>query len=80
MTDLGASFFPFALNDKGVMIGYNGTGSCTLIDSGGTVQDLNNLISANSGYQLGIAFSINDNGQVVATANSSAAAVLLTPN
>jgi len=80
VTNLG-SFDPlFGINDNGVMIGCNGSGSCTLIDSGGTVQDLNNLIPANSGYDLEIAFAINDNGQVVATANSSEAAVLLTPN
>ena len=72
VTDL-ESFRPFALNDNGVMV--DGTG---LIDSGGTVQNLNNLIPANSGYTIGVTFAINDNGQIVAEANGSA--VLLTPN
>ena len=36
------------------------------IDSGGTVQNLNSLIPAGSGYQIGAATAINDNGQIVA--------------
>ena len=73
VTDLGTGFRPFALNDNGVMV--DGTGQ---IDSGGTVQNLNNLIPANSGYTLNDAFAINDNGQIAAEANGQA--VLLTPN
>ena len=49
-----------------------------LIDSGGTVQNLNNLIPANSGYTIGFANAINDNGLIAAGASGSA--VLLTPN
>jgi probable HAF family extracellular repeat protein len=73
VTDLG-SFTPFALNDNGVMIDPSGPS----IDIGGTVQNLNNLIPANSGYTLNDAFAINDNGQIAAEANGQA--VLLTPN
>jgi len=73
VTDLGTGFRPFALNDNGVMV--DGTGQ---IDSGGTVQNLNNLIPANSGYTIGFANAINDNGQIAAQANGSA--VLLNPN
>jgi hypothetical protein len=57
---------------------------CTqLIDSGGTVQDLNSLIPANSGYQITDPTAINDNGQLVASASdatTSYAAVLLKPS
>jgi probable HAF family extracellular repeat protein len=72
VTDLG-SFTPFGLNDNGVMIDGGDQ-----IDSGGTVQNLNNLIPANSGYTIGITNALNDNGLIVAEANGSA--VLLTPN
>lgn len=72
VTNLG-SFTPFALNDNGVMIDGGDQ-----IDGGGTIQNLNNLIPANSGYTIGATFAINNNGQIVAEANGSA--VLLTPN
>jgi hypothetical protein len=42
------------------------------------VQNLNNLIPANSGYTIGFANAINDNGQIAAEASGSA--VLLNPN
>ncbi len=71
VTDLG-SFIPFALNDNGVMVDGD------LIDNGGTVQNLNNLIPAKSGYTITDASAINDNGQIAATAG--AAGVLLTPS
>jgi probable HAF family extracellular repeat protein len=73
VTDLG-SFTPFAINDNGVMV--DGT---DLIDSGGTVQNLNNLIPANSGYTIQGTDAINDNGQITAT-TTSGQALLLTPN
>jgi probable HAF family extracellular repeat protein len=76
VTDLGA-FLPQAINDNGVIIGGD------QIYSGGTVQNLNNLIPANSGYTITEAFGINDNGQIIAQASdatTSEAAVLLTPN
>jgi probable HAF family extracellular repeat protein len=86
VTDLG-SFLPFALNDNGVMIGSDDTGAA-LIDSGGTVQNLQNLIPAKSGYELGGGVAINDNGQIVAETTTTETdptttgghAVLLTPN
>ena len=76
ITDL-SGFFPNAINDNGVMVG----GS--LIDRGGTVQDLNSLIPAKSGYQITYATAITDNGQIVANASdatTSQAAVLLNPS
>jgi len=59
VTDLG-SFYPNSINDNGVMVGGPS------IDSGGTVQNLNSLIPANSASQAGDATAINDNGQIVA--------------
>jgi len=76
ITDL-SGFFPNAINDNGVMVG----GSS--IDTGGTVQDLNSLIPAKSGYQISYATAINDNGQIVADASdatTSEAGVLLNPS
>jgi len=86
VTDLG-SFLPYALNDNGVMVGTDDTGAA-LIDSGGTVQNLQNLIPAKSGYLLGGADAINDNGQIVAPTTTTQTdptttgghALLLTPN
>src|SRR5713101_4952111 len=72
-----STFFPTAINDNAVMVGGH------LIDSGGTVQDLNSLIPARSGYQITYATAINDNGQIVAYASdatTSFAAVLLNPS
>jgi hypothetical protein len=72
-----SGFFPTAINDNAVMVG----GS--LIDSGGSVQDLNSLIPAKSGYQITYATGINDNGQIIAYASdatTSYAAVLLNPS
>jgi probable HAF family extracellular repeat protein len=73
VTNLG-SFTPFAINDNGVMV--DGTDQ---INSGGTVQNLNNLIPANSGCTIQGADAINDNGQITAT-TTGGDAVLLTPN
>ena len=72
ITNLG-SFLAAAINDNGVMVG----GSS--IDTGGTVQDLNTLIPAGSGYQIQNATAINDNGQIVADTTDNHA-LLLTPN
>jgi probable HAF family extracellular repeat protein len=88
VTDLGASFLPFGLNDNGVMIGSSG-GNAAMIDSGGTVENLQNLIPASSGYDLGGAVAINDNGQIAVTTTTTETnpttttrgrALLLTPN
>jgi probable HAF family extracellular repeat protein len=74
ITNLGG-FLPAAINDKGVMVGGPS------VDTGGTVQNLNTLIPAGSGYQIQNATAINDNGQIVASATgSSSGAVLLTPS
>ena len=71
ITNLG-SFLAASINDNGVMVG----GSS--IDNGGTVQDLNTLIPAGSGYQIQYATAINNTGQIVANTTSSHA-LLLTP-
>jgi probable HAF family extracellular repeat protein len=52
--------------------------------TGGTLQNLNTLILAGSGYQIQNATGINDNGQIVANATDTATgqqhALLLTPH
>jgi hypothetical protein len=72
MTDLGLNFFPSAINDNGVIIGGD------QIYSGGTLQNLSNLIPANSGYTITNAVAINGNGQILA--QDGGTALLLTPN
>ncbi len=66
------------MNDSGVIVG--GAFVC----SGGTVQNLNNLIPAGSGCQIQNATGIKDNGQIVANADDTATgqthALLLTPS
>jgi probable HAF family extracellular repeat protein len=78
MTDLGNNFFPAAINDNGVIVGGN------QIYSGGTLQNLNNLIPAGSPYQINYATAINNNGQIVANAYDTATyqthALLLNPS
>jgi probable HAF family extracellular repeat protein len=78
LTDLGNSFSPAAINDSGVIVGGQ------LVYSGGTLQNLNNLIPAGSPYQILGATGINDNGQIVANALDTATGqnhgLLLTPN
>jgi probable HAF family extracellular repeat protein len=80
LTDLGQFFVPAAINDNGVIVGGDD------IYSGGTLQDLNNLIPAGSPYVINSATAINDNGQIVANGydNTGTAgqtqALLLTPN
>jgi probable HAF family extracellular repeat protein len=78
MTDLGNSFTPAAINDSGVIVGGQ------LVYTGGTLQNLNNLIPAGSPYQIQLATGINDNGQIVANAVETATGqnrgLLLTPN
>jgi probable HAF family extracellular repeat protein len=77
VTDLGRSFSPAAINDRGVIVGGQ------FVYSDGTLQNLNNLIPAGSPYQIDSATGINDNGQIVAnavnTATGQAHALLLTP-
>jgi probable HAF family extracellular repeat protein len=78
MTDLGLNFFPAAINDNGVIVGGN------QIYSGGTLQNLNNLIPAGAFYQINSANGINNSGQIVAVAYDTATnqdhTLLLTPN
>ncbi len=78
MTDLGSTFSPAAVNASGVIAGGQ------FVYSNGTLQNLNNLIPAGSGYQIQNATGINDNGQIVANADDTATgqthALLLTPN
>jgi hypothetical protein len=50
----------------------------SLIDSGGTVQNLNSLIPNTSRYQISCATAINDSGQIVANATDNHT-LLLTP-
>jgi hypothetical protein len=53
------------------------------IDSGGTIQDLDNLLPAGSGVTLNTAVGINGNGQIVANGAETTGpdhAFLLTPN
>ncbi len=71
MTDLG-SFTPAALNDNGVMVGGED------VYSGGTAQNLNNLIPAPvGGHWVTSVTAINDNGRIVGNGQSSV--LLLTP-
>ena len=78
ITDLGPGFHPAAINDSGVIVGGQ------FVDTGGTVQNLNTLIPAGSGYQIESATGINDNGQIVANATYAPTGqthtLLLTPN
>jgi len=78
MTDLGSNFSPAAVNDSGVIVGGQ------FVYSGGTLQNLNNLIPAGSGYQILNATGINNNGQIVANATDTATgqthALLLNPS
>jgi probable HAF family extracellular repeat protein len=81
MTDLGPNINPDAINDSGVIVGHGPGGA--VIDSGGTIQNLNNLIPAGSGVTLNNAVGINDNGQIVANGGETTGpdhAFLLTPN
>jgi probable HAF family extracellular repeat protein len=78
MTDLGSGFSPAAVNDSGVIVGGQ------FVYSNGTLQNLNTLIPAGSGYQIQNATGINDNGQIVANADDIATgqthALLLNPS
>jgi probable HAF family extracellular repeat protein len=66
MIDLGTNFSPAAINDSDVIVGGQ------LVFSGGTLQNLNNLIPAGSPYEIQSATGINDNGQIVANAIDTA--------
>src|SRR5260221_3728147 len=70
ITSLG-SFLAASINDNGVMVGGPS------IDSGGTVQNLDTLIPARSGYQIQNATAINDDGQIVANTTNNHALLLI---
>ncbi len=68
MTEIPLNF-PTAINDNEVIVGGQ------MVYSGGTLQNLNDLIPPGSGVTLENATAINNNGEIVA--NSSGAAYLL---
>jgi probable HAF family extracellular repeat protein len=82
MTDLGLNVFPDAINDFGVIVGQGPGGA--VIDSGGALQNLNNLVPAGSGFTFSNAVGINDKGQIVANGGNNitgqSGGFLLTPN
>jgi probable HAF family extracellular repeat protein len=64
MSDLGPNIYPYAINDAGVIVGQGPGGA--VIDNGATVQNLNTLVPAGSGFTLTTAIGINRSGQIVA--------------
>src|SRR5205807_435135 len=72
VTLLGQSLFAQAINSAGTIVGYS-DGPDTdpyfhaVIWKNGSIQDLNNLVPANSGVLLERASGINDKGQIVGT-------------
>lgn len=92
ITDLGTlpngnHAIAFGVNSQGNIVGGSTAAAHSLYDHGfvrphnGTMQDLNTLIPANSGWLLLGAQSINDQGQIVGTGrvNGEFHAYLLTP-
>jgi len=85
---LGGSYsHGFAINAGGQVVGYSGTSIGAnhgfLYDpKTAVITDLNDLLPANSGWQITNAFAINDNGQILAlgTHNGSNSYCLLTPS
>ena len=76
----------FAINNQGAVVGMSelsidGTDRAVIAQSG-PMQDLNSLIDAGSGWQLNVAYGINDDGQIVGegTIAGQTHAFLLTPN
>ena len=82
MTDLGLNIFPYAINDSGVIAGQGPAGG--IVGTAGHFQSLQSLVPANSGFTLGSAVGINDNGQILVNGYSNTTgqnhAFLLTPN
>ena len=81
----GAYSDPYAINDAGAVVGSitqaDGSAQAFLYEHG-QVQNLNNLIAANSGWTLYGADAINDQGQILANAYNAAGnsvALLLNP-
>jgi probable HAF family extracellular repeat protein len=75
----------FGVNNQGVVVGLSQDGAYVdraVIAQGGAMQDLNGLIDAGLGWQLNVAYGINDSGQIVGegTIAGQTHAFLLTPN
>jgi uncharacterized membrane protein len=60
---------PAAINDSGVIVGQGPSGA--VIDNGGTLQNLNRLIPAGSGFTLTNATAVNNSGQIVAQGSNN---------
>jgi probable HAF family extracellular repeat protein len=63
----GGSSYAYGINDSAEIVGYsylaNGGQSAFLYDNG-TMLDLNSLLPANSGWDLLVAYGVNDSGQI----------------
>lgn len=81
----GSSTFPSALNNSGQVVGRYTTFPDDPFDthaffySDGQLTDLNNLIDPTLGITLEFAESINDNGQILASSETTHRSYLLTP-
>ena len=75
----------YGINDPGQAVGMSMVAGDSVFHaflySGGTMQDLNNLIPFGSGWELNAAFSINNSGQIVGygTLNGQLHSYVLTP-
>jgi len=89
MTDLGTlgHFYSWGvgINNSGMVVGYasiaDNSNHAVISTDGGTVQDLNDMIPAGTGWVLVEASAINDAGQIVGYGNVHGVdhAFLLTP-
>lgn len=89
ITDLGTLggtySYGFGVNNNGPVVGYSSTaGRCAtraFLSENGSLLDLNNLLSPNTGWTLTDALDINDSGQIVGTGtiNGQYHAFLMTP-
>ena len=83
----GAESFAYSINSQGVIVGYSNTANGSfraVVWVGGKITNLNRFLprpAETAGVVLGIAYGINDNGQIagVATVNGHAHGFLLTP-